>query len=191
MLIREIEDQVEKFLKNSKFHLLFIWGPRRSGKTTLLEKLSRQYKTPVFNFDLLSDREKFQPRQEILDKLVAEHRVILIDEVQNAPEATVVLKILADNYKVKIIATGSSELRQKAGVDWDSLADRFEEAYCLPLSTAEIVNNAGLKNMSWSVLVKICPSGCSFSAVIRKFTPAICPRRGKWPNWRGLSTLMC
>ena len=145
MLIRAIESQVEKFFKASKYRLLFIWGPRRSGKTTLLEKLSRQYKTPVFNFDLLSDREKFQPRQEILDKLVAEHRVILIDEVQNAPEATVVLKILADNYKVKIIATGSSELRQKAGVDWDSLADRFEEAYCLPLSTAEIVNNAGLK----------------------------------------------
>src|SRR3989344_6509595 len=59
MLIRAIESQVEKFFKASKYRLLFIWGPRRSGKTTLLEKLSRQYKTPVFNFDLLSDREKF------------------------------------------------------------------------------------------------------------------------------------
>lgn len=38
----------------------------------------------------------------------------------------------------KIIATGSSELRQKAGKDFDTLTDRFKELYCLPLSVREI-----------------------------------------------------
>lgn len=146
MLIREIELKIDRFLAKPKPHLLFIWGPRRSGKTTLLDKLARQHQTPVFNFDLLSDREKFLPRRENLEKIAAEHKLVLIDEVQNAPEATVALKVLADTFKkVKIIATGSSELRQKAGADFDSLADRFEEIYCLPLTTEEIIKHVKLK----------------------------------------------
>lgn len=48
---------------------------------------------------------------------------------------------MVDVYKKRIIATGSSELRQKAGRDFDTLSDRFEEIYCLPVSVNEIVKN--------------------------------------------------
>lgn len=138
---RSIEQHIEDYLKGDSYKTLFIWGPRRSGKTTLLKQLSEQLAVSIFDFDLQTDRELFVPRREILDSLVATHNVILIDEVQNYPQATVVLKILYDLFKVKVIATGSSELRQKAGADFDSMTGRFIEEYCLPLSIYEIAEN--------------------------------------------------
>jgi len=140
MYKRAIEPYIENYLQGSENRILFIWGPRRSGKTTLLKKISAEQHVPIFNFDSLTDRERFVPRKEVLAQLVAEHKLILIDEVQNYPESTVALKLLHDDFHVKIIATGSSELRQKSN-DFDTLADRFVEQYCLPLSIYEIANN--------------------------------------------------
>lgn len=137
---RFIEVDIDKYIVGGGQKILFIWGPRRSGKTTILENLAEKFELKVFNFDSESDREKFKPRDEVLSKLIKDKKIILIDEVQNYPESTVSLKILHDKYKVKIIATGSSELRQKSK-DFDSLAGRYNEIYCLPLSIDEIFDN--------------------------------------------------
>jgi len=137
MIKRAIESQIEEYLKSDNNKILFIWGPRRSGKTTLLKKYSKELEVPVFNFDLQSHRERFLPDLSILKKIVDEHKVILIDEVQNYPESSLALKILFDEFRVKIIATGSSELRQTSK-DFDSLAGRFTQTYCLPLAVSEI-----------------------------------------------------
>src|SRR3989338_2027734 len=145
MLKRTIEDTIDKYLKSNENKILFVWGPRRSGKTTLINKLAQELGVTKYNFDIQSDREKFAPRREILEAIVKENEVILIDEVQNYPEATVMLKILYDEYKVKIIATGSSELKQKAGKDFDTMAGRFTETYCLPFSVFEITDNESIK----------------------------------------------
>ena len=144
MIQRNVEEQIETYLIGTDYKIFFIWGPRRSGKTTLLEKLSKSTKVPIFNFDLLSDREIFTPTEEALAKIAAEHKIILIDEVQNYPESTVALKLLHDIYKVKVIATGSSELRQKSK-DFDTLAGRYTEHYCLPLSIEEISGNVATR----------------------------------------------
>jgi predicted AAA+ superfamily ATPase len=144
MIHRVVEERVEIYLKGNDHKIFFIWGPRRSGKTTLLEKLASEIGVPTFNFDLISDREVFEPTEAALAKIAAEHKIILIDEVQNYPESTVALKLLHDVYKVKVIATGSSELRQKTK-DFDSLAGRYTEHYCLPLSIAEINANADVR----------------------------------------------
>ena len=141
MLKRLIEEDIDKYLKGHETKILFVWGPRRSGKTTIINKLARKLGVAKYNFDLQSDREKFAPRREILDNIARENKVILIDEVQNYPEATVILKILFDEYKIKIVATGSSELRQKYSKEFDTLAGRFNEIYCLPLSIVEIWEN--------------------------------------------------
>lgn len=141
---RAIEKEVKSYLgsqNNNK--ILFIWGPRRSGKTTLLKKISKEIKETIFNFDYQSDQDKFVPRREDLEKLVQAHKVILIDEVQNFSTATVVLKLLHDEFGVKIIATGSSELRQK-GESFDSLAGRYQDLYCLPFSTFEIADDTAV-----------------------------------------------
>lgn len=140
---RSIENDIEKFIKrkNTGSNILFIWGPRRSGKTTLLKKFAKKYKSEIFNFDYQNDQSKFIPSRQALDKLVTGNKIIFIDEVQNYAASTRPIKILNDNYDIKIIATGSSELRQKTGEDFDSLAGRFEELYCLPLSVREINEN--------------------------------------------------
>lgn len=141
LLTRTIETDVEQYLADDALKILFIWGPRRSGKTTIIEGLAKRLNTYKYNFDLISDREKFEPRRDVLEKIALESPIVLIDEVQNYPEATVSLKILHDEFKVKIIATGSSELRQKASKEFDTLAGRFKELYCLPLAISEVVFN--------------------------------------------------
>ncbi|KKQ38338.1 MAG: AAA ATPase [Candidatus Roizmanbacteria bacterium GW2011_GWA2_37_7] len=141
ILKRTIEDNINKYLKSREAKTLFIWGPRRSGKTTLIDKLARELRVTKYNFDLESDREKFAPRRDVLERIVSEHKVVLIDEVQNYPEATVMLKLLHDEFGVKVIATGSSELRQKSSKEFDTMAGRFNEIYCLPLSIFEILDN--------------------------------------------------
>ena len=140
MFIRSIEKDIQEYLSGESRKVLFIWGPRRSGKSTLLAKISAEQNARIFNFDFLSDREGFQPRRDVLEELARNHPLILIDEVQSFPESTVPLKLLHDEYKVKIIATGSSELRKK-GQDFDSLAGRYQELFCLPFSVEEISDN--------------------------------------------------
>ncbi len=143
MLKRAIEEKIEEYLQGGDYKTFYIWGPRRSGKTTLLKRLSQRLRVPIFNFDFSSDHEKFAPDRDTLEKLVSENRVILIDEVQNYPQATVALKLLHDEFKVKVIATGSSELKQK-GKEFDTQAGRFTQHYCLPLSITEIKTNTPL-----------------------------------------------
>lgn len=145
MIKRIIEVDINKYLASEEVKTLFIWGPRRSGKTTLIDMVAKRLGVTKYNFDLESDREKFAPRRDILEKIVAENKIILIDEVQNYPEVTIILKLLHDEFKVKVIATGSSELRQKASKEFDTMAGRFTEIYCLPLSITEIFNNKNSK----------------------------------------------
>lgn len=152
MFIRTIEQKINQYLKEKTDKILFIWGPRRSGKTTLLSIISKDKSIPIFNFDFISDRDKFKPRREILEKIAKEHKIIFIDEVQSYPESTLSLKLLHDEYKVKIIATGSSELRQK-NAEFDSLAGRYEELYCLPFSIEEIYNNTLHKSYDRDVMI--------------------------------------
>ncbi|MEK7188713.1 MAG: ATP-binding protein [Patescibacteria group bacterium] len=140
MLKRAIEERIEKYLQGEDYKTFYIWGPRRSGKTTLLKQLSKKLGALIFNFDFSSDHQRFAPDRETLGKLVAENHIILIDEVQNYPQATVALKLLHDEFKVKVIATGSSELRQK-GKEFDTQVGRFTQHYCLPLSIFEIKAN--------------------------------------------------
>lgn len=143
MIERSVKKQIDLYLKGKDNKVFFLWGPRRSGKTTLLKEIAQELSVKYFNFDFMSDREYFQPTHEALEKIVSEHDVILIDEVQNYPESTLALKLLHDEFDVKIIATGSSELRQKSK-DFDSLAGRFTEHYCLPLSVQEISTDANV-----------------------------------------------
>src|SRR3990170_2500594 len=145
MLARAIETRIDEYLTGDNNKIFFILGPRRSGKTTILQKLSAKLGVPIFNFDVLSDKEKFLPKRDFLQQLIKDIKIILIDEVQNYPESTVALKILHDEFNIKIIATGNSELRQKSR-DFDSLVGRFIESYCLPLSVFEIANNVTVKD---------------------------------------------
>lgn len=143
MFKRTIEEKIEEYLKGEDYKTFYIWGPRRSGKTTILREMAQKLGVRVFNFDFSSDHNLFTPDRDTLNKLTKENQVILIDEVQNYPQATLALKLLYDEYKVKVVATGSSELRQK-DKEFDTQAGRFTEHYCLPLSIEEIKANTNM-----------------------------------------------
>lgn len=150
MYSRIIEEEIKKYLDGQEYKTFFIWGPRRSGKTTLITQLSQKLNAPLFNLDLDTHQRQLAPEMATLEKIAKSTKVILIDEVQNYPESTLSLKILHDHFKVKIIATGSSELRQKAGQKFDSLAGRFAESYCLPLSIEEVRQNSQVSDYAES-----------------------------------------
>lgn len=159
MFKRTVEDKIEEYLKGEDYKTFYIWGPRRSGKTTLLKQLSQKLGVRIFNFDYSSDHNLFAPDRGTLEKLTTENKVILIDEVQNYPQSTVALKLLYDEFKIKVIATASSELRQK-GDEFDTQAGRFTQHYCLPLSLNEIKANSNLpayeeKNFEKKLLEKL------------------------------------
>lgn len=179
MFKRLIETDIDRYLKSKDNKILFIWGPRRSGKTVLLNKLAQRLKVKRYNFDWQSDREKFVPRREILSTLVKSNPVILIDEVQNYPEATVAIKLLHDEFNIKVVATGSSELRQKSK-QFDSLAGRYTEIYCLPLSLKEIwLNQKPAADEAIGFKDKLAEKLQIFGAYPEVYTQTKLPESGK------------
>ena len=108
---REIEKAITAYLQSEEIKTLLVWGPRRSGKTTLINKLAKKLKVAKYNFDLASDRDKFAPRREVLERITKENKVVLIDEIQNYPEATVILKLLHDETSSHLLSAGAHTSR--------------------------------------------------------------------------------
>lgn len=98
---------------------IVITGMRQVGKTTLMRQLANawDYKHIWFDFDNPLDLLLFENidykqiyeelRQEVGAKS-GERFLVCIDEIQNFPEITKIIKYLIDHYGVKFIVTGSS-----------------------------------------------------------------------------------
>jgi hypothetical protein len=98
---------------------IVITGMRQVGKTTLMRQLFDGWegKKQWFDFDnpldtLLFENINYRAIFENLRKAVGanqdERFLVCIDEIQNYPEITKVIKFLIDHYGVKFILTGSS-----------------------------------------------------------------------------------
>lgn len=97
---------------------LVITGMRQVGKTTLMKQVFDEVSSPKlwFDFDNPLDMLHFENidydaiYENLLKKSGAkkERLYIFIDEIQNLPEITKIIKYLIDKYKVKFIVTGSS-----------------------------------------------------------------------------------
>nr|PID59014.1 MAG: hypothetical protein CR986_07370 [Ignavibacteriota bacterium] len=91
---------------------------RQVGKTTLMRQLYNEVSNPKlwFDFDNPLDTIYFEniDYDGIYNNLLKEsgqkyeRLYIFIDEIQNLPEITKIIKYLIDKYKVKFIVTGSS-----------------------------------------------------------------------------------
>jgi predicted AAA+ superfamily ATPase len=108
---RKIGDAIRsKLITTNK--ILILYGPRQSGKTTLVESILKdiQLKQLKINADekkytdILSSRDLNK-----LKLLVENYDLLFIDEAQRIPDIGVNLKLLRDHLPgLKIIATGSS-----------------------------------------------------------------------------------
>jgi len=108
---------IEKHLEHK--NALVITGMRQVGKTTLIKQLFEALGDKpklYFDFDNPLDQKLFEDEQydNIYQRLTAESGVkddrlyVFLDEIQNFPEITKVIKYLTDHYKTKFIVTGSS-----------------------------------------------------------------------------------
>jgi hypothetical protein len=124
MINRKLElDKLKKLVSSNP--VVGIIGARQVGKTTLAREFAASYKKPSFFFDLEDPDDMVRITEPMLAFKHLEGLVI-IDEVQHAPDLFKVLRVLADRpqSKAKFIILGSASpdlLKQSA----ESLAGRI------------------------------------------------------------------
>lgn len=110
-------NEIARYLDHK--NALVITGMRQVGKTTLMKQLFETVSGPKLWFDLENPLEMkiFENidydgiYQELLRRMAVPERerlFVFIDEIQNLPQITRVIKYLLDKYGVKFIVTGSS-----------------------------------------------------------------------------------
>lgn len=109
---------IEKYLESKE--ALVITGMRQVGKTTLIKQVFDEIKSPSkLYFDLdnpldqkifedIDYRNMYNQLKSISGNQNSDRLYVFIDEIQNLPVITKVIKFLIDHYKVKFIVTGSS-----------------------------------------------------------------------------------
>lgn len=110
---RDLISKIKPYFK--KKEILSITGPRRVGKTTVLElifkHLSKTKKCLFLTFEKRADLEIFEKDIENFKKIfVLPYEVVIIDEIQYAKEAGQKLKYLYDTTNTKFFISGSSSL---------------------------------------------------------------------------------
>jgi predicted AAA+ superfamily ATPase len=135
--MRYIHRKLEKRVKSASqtFPVIILTGPRRSGKTTMLQKCF-----PAASYYLLEDpdvidRARNDPRS-FLDNM---RLPAILDEIQNVPELFNYIRTRADRSgkrKCQWILTGSQEPALMKGVS-ESMAGRAAIFHLLPLSKPE------------------------------------------------------
>ena len=103
---------------------LIITGMRQVGKTTLMKQIFNELDEANrlwFDFDNPLDQKLFEDEEykNIYARLLkmvnqqSKKLYVFIDEIQNFPEITKIIKYLIDHYSVKFIVTGSSNFYLK------------------------------------------------------------------------------
>lgn len=139
MIARFYKD-LNPFLKTN--HALIIYGPRRVGKTTLLENFlketSLKYKLDSGDNIRIQDLLSSQDFPQIIE-YAKDYELIVLDEAQIIPNIGMGIKILVDQIpNIKVIATGSSsfDLANQVG---EPLTGRKTTLTLYPISQLELL----------------------------------------------------
>lgn len=121
---------------------LIIYGPRRVGKTTLLNQwLDRQSDRRILSVigDDIRIREVFASESlDELKRLAASYDIIAIDEAQQVPSIGLGMKMLVDAFPEKqFFLTGSSSF-ELSGQVGEPLTGRHFTVVLLPIAQSEI-----------------------------------------------------
>ena len=128
-------------LKLPKGQSAFLWGPRKTGKTTWLRQLfpdSLSYDLLQTDLALTLLKEPARLRQELLAApATVRNRPVILDEVQKVPAILDEVHWLIENAGFQFILCGSSARKLKAG-QANLLGGRAWRAELFPLVSAEI-----------------------------------------------------
>lgn len=126
---------------------IIVLGPRRSGKTTLLNTLisKTDHRVLQLNGDEADIRQLFKDATSTqLKSLIGAHTLVVIDEAQRIENIGLALKLITDNLtSVKVIASGSSSFELSNRIK-EPLTGRKWEFHLLPVSYAELVDDHGM-----------------------------------------------
>ncbi len=142
MLIKRYID-IETSLVPGK--VLVLLGPRRTGKTTLLQGFmdATAKNFAFYKGDQLGIQNSLSVYDSsVLDEYVGKFETIVIDEAQMIPNVGKSLKIIVDTHpNVSLVVTGSSafELNGQVG---EPLTGRKSTHYLLPISIKELLNGS-------------------------------------------------
>ncbi len=134
-LHRYIEQKVSDDLKHK---MVFVGGPRQSGKTTMAKQLCNKAgfdtKTHYLNWDAAEDRENI-----LIEQFPAEPGYLILDEIHKYSRWRQVVKGLYDKRgdELSILITGSARLDyyRRGG---DSLQGRYHFFRLFPLTYSEL-----------------------------------------------------
>lgn len=113
---RDLEELIKKYLP--KPEIIAITGPRQSGKTTLIKHIfSNLQDANYISFDDFEILRLFtEDIKSFANLYVKKYKYLFIDEFQYAINGGKNLKYIFENFKTKLIITGSSiiELKEEA-----------------------------------------------------------------------------
>jgi predicted AAA+ superfamily ATPase len=140
---RVLQAEIEKKLFKGKAILIF--GPRQSGKSTLVESLLQGKEYLYLNGDDADVRDILTNTTATnLKSVIGKHRILFIDEAQRVSNIGLTLKLITDQIKdVQVIATGSSAFELSSQVN-EPLTGRKYEFMLYPFSFTEMVHQHGL-----------------------------------------------
>ncbi len=143
----------------SKTHSFFLFGPRGTGKTTLLRERFNNKET--VRFDLLDSKVEEQffhnpsSLYSIVNALSSDITHIIIDEIQKVPKLLDEVHRLIEEKQKKFILTGSSARKLKRG-GANLLAGRAFVYNLYALSSFELEEKFTLETaLEWGTLPKI------------------------------------
>lgn len=144
-----IERQLQKKIESRMFagKAIIVIGARQVGKSTLFRMIleKQDCKTLHLNCDEPEVRDMLTNiNTSELRLLIADNKIVVIDEAQRVENIGMTLKLITDNFPtVQLLVTGSSsfELQDKLN---EPLTGRKFEYHLYPISTAEILNSQGL-----------------------------------------------
>ena len=142
MVKRFLEEVIKSYLFKDK--TIVIYGARQVGKTTLVTSLVRNLnvKSLFLNGDDADIRELFtNVSASKLRPVLADTKILVIDEAQRIPEAGLGIKIIHDNFKhLQILVTGSSSIDLSDKIK-EPMTGRKLEFFLYPFSFNELVKD--------------------------------------------------
>jgi predicted AAA+ superfamily ATPase len=151
MIVRQMEQVIPRYMHKKR--AIIIYGARRTGKTTLMQALSKDMSNLLtVNGDFSNSHDLLNVKSEKdVHIRFGKYDYLLVDEAQRIANIGLKLKSIIDTLpNLQVIATGSSSL-DLSNSTVEPLTGRKFEFVLSPLSTAELHTYGGITEVMSSL----------------------------------------
>ncbi|MBQ7550337.1 MAG: ATP-binding protein [Bacteroidales bacterium] len=157
LIKRQLQIRIQERMFKGK--AIVLLGARQVGKSTLFQQILNNPELPVpqeqvkvLYCDDARVRELLEHADNLNDmrQLVANNRIIFVDEAQRIQGIGLILKLITDHFKdVQLLITGSSSFMLQGKLN-EPLTGRKFEYHLYPISTQELMNDGGILKIKQS-----------------------------------------